>query len=66
MSAKGKDKADDDNVSVTDATGNVTPVIQVSYTIEQMEQIIKVKKPKFFTDNRKTFSEYVTSVRLFI
>jgi hypothetical protein len=66
MSAKGKGKADDDNVSVSDAAGNATPAIQVSYTIEQAEQMIKVKEPKPFTGNRKAFSEYVTSVRLFI
>jgi hypothetical protein len=66
MSTKGKGKADDDNVSVTNAAGNATPAIQVSYAIEQTEQMIKVKKPKSFTGNRETFSEYITFVRLFI
>jgi hypothetical protein len=37
MSAKGKGKADDDNVLVFSAAGNVIPVIQVSYIIEQAE-----------------------------
>jgi hypothetical protein len=66
MSTKSKDKADDDNVSVSDAAGNAIPVTQVSYAIEQAKQMIKVKKPKSFTGNRKAFSEYITSVRLFI
>jgi hypothetical protein len=34
MSVKGKGKADNDNVSVAGAVSNVTPAIQVSYTIE--------------------------------
>jgi hypothetical protein len=64
--AKGKGKADDDNMSVSGAVNNVTPAIQVSYTIKQAEQIIKVKESKSFTGNREAFSEYVTFVRLFI
>jgi hypothetical protein len=63
MSAKGKGR-DDDNESVT--AGRATPVITVSYAIEQAEQMIKVKESKSFSGNREAFSEYVTSVRLFI
>jgi hypothetical protein len=66
MSAKNKNKADDNDVSVTKTAGRVIPVITVFYAIEQAEQIIKIKKPKSFSDNRKAFSEYVTSIRLFI
>jgi hypothetical protein len=63
MSAKGKGR-DDDNESVT--AGRATPATTVSYAIEQAEQMIKVKEPKPFSGNREAFSEYVTSVRLFI
>jgi hypothetical protein len=62
MSAKGKGK-NDDNKSVI---SRVTPTITVFYVIEQAEQIIKVKESKLFIGNREAFSEYVTSVRLFI
>jgi hypothetical protein len=64
--AKGKGKAEDDNVSVAGTAGQATPATQVSYAIEQVEQMIKVKEPKPFNGNREAFSEYVTSVRLFI
>jgi len=66
MSAKDKSKADDDNMSIASTAGQTTPTTQISYTIEQVKQIIKVKEPKPFTGNREAFSEYVTSVRLFI
>jgi hypothetical protein len=62
MSTKGKGK-DDDNESVA---SRVIPAITVFYTIEQVEQMIKIKESKLFNGNRKAFSEYVTSVRLFI
>jgi hypothetical protein len=63
MSTKNKDR-DDDNESVI--ISYVIPVIIVFYAIEQAKQMIKVKKPKPFFDNKKAFSEYVTSVRFFI
>jgi hypothetical protein len=63
MSAKDKNR-NNDNESVT--AGRAIPAIIISYTIEQMEQMIKVKESKFFNGNKKAFSEYVTSVRLFI
>jgi predicted nucleic acid-binding protein len=66
MSAKGKSKADDDNMSVAGIAGQITPATQIFYAIEQVKQMIKMKKPKSFTDNRKTFSEYITFIRLFI
>jgi hypothetical protein len=62
MSVKGKGR-DDDNELVT---GRAIPAAIVSYAIEQAEQIIKMKEPKPFIGNREAFSEYVTSVRLFI
>jgi hypothetical protein len=63
MSAKSKDK-DDDNESII--ISRVIPAITVSYAIEQAEQMIKIKKSKSFSDNKKTFSKYVTLIRLFI
>jgi hypothetical protein len=63
MSTKGKGR-DDDNESVI--IGRAIPATIISYAIEQVEQMIKVKKPKPFFGNRKTFSEYVTLIRLFI
>jgi hypothetical protein len=63
MSAKGKNR-DDDNKSVI--TGRIIPAIIVFYTIEQAEQMIKVKEFKSFSGNKKAFSEYIISVRLFI
>jgi hypothetical protein len=62
MSVKDKSK-DDDNESVVN---RVIPAIIVFYAIEQVEQMIKMKESKFFNGNREAFSEYVTSVRLFI
>jgi hypothetical protein len=62
MLVKGKDR-DDDNESVI---GRATPVITVFYAIEQAEQILKIKESKSFTGNREAFSEYITSIRLFI
>jgi hypothetical protein len=63
MLAKDKDK-DDDSESVI--AGRTIPVIIVFYAIEQAEQMIKIKESKPFSGNKKAFSEYVTSVRLFI
>jgi hypothetical protein len=63
MSAKDKDR-DDDNESVI--AGRVIPVTIIFYVIEQAEQMIKIKKSKFFSGNRKAFSEYIIFVRLFI
>jgi hypothetical protein len=63
MSIKGKNR-DDDNESVI--IGRIISVIIVFYVIEQAEQIIKIKKSKFFSDNREAFLEYVTLIRLFI
>jgi hypothetical protein len=54
MSAKNKNK-DNDNESVT--VSRAIPAIIISYTIEQAEQIIKIKEPKFFSGNKKAFSE---------
>jgi hypothetical protein len=63
MSVKGKDR-NDDNESVI--INRVIPVITVFYVIEQAEQMIKIKESKPFSGNKKAFSEYITSVRLFI
>jgi hypothetical protein len=65
MSAKGKGKADNNNVSVTETAGRVIPAPTVSYVIEQAKQMIKVKESKPFSGNKKAFSEYVTSIRFF-
>jgi hypothetical protein len=63
MSTKGKGKDDDNELIII---GRAIPAITVSYAIKQVEQMIKVKEPKSFSGNRKAFSEYITSVRLFI
>jgi hypothetical protein len=53
-------------MSVTKTIDRAIPAITIFYAIEQAEQMIKVKKPKPFSGNKKAFSEYVTLVRLFI
>jgi hypothetical protein len=63
MSVKGKGKDDDNELVIV---SRVIPVIIIFYAIEQAEQMIKVKESKPFSGNKKAFSEYVTSVRLFI
>jgi hypothetical protein len=63
MSAKDKDR---DNDSKSVIAGRAIPAIIIFYAIEQVEQMIKIKKPKPFSGNKKAFSEYITSVRLFI
>jgi hypothetical protein len=63
MSVKGKGR-NDDSESVT--VNRVIPAITVFYAIKQVKQMIKVKESKSFSGNREAFSEYVTSVRLFI
>jgi hypothetical protein len=63
MSIKDKDK-NNDNESVT--ANRIIPVITVFYAIKQAEQMIKIKKPKSFSGNKKAFLKYVTSIRFFI
>jgi hypothetical protein len=65
MSIKGKGR-DDDDMSITNTVGRAIPAIIIFYAIEQAEQMIKIKESKFFIGNREAFSEYITSVRLFI
>jgi hypothetical protein len=63
MSVKSKDR-DDDNESII--VSRAIPVTTIFYAIEQAEQMIKIKKSKPFSGNKKAFSEYIISVRLFI
>jgi hypothetical protein len=64
MSTKGKGKADDTTLVVSDNGGEgvLTPVIIVVKV--KKDTLIKIRDPTVFTEDRTKFSAYKTSVGL--